>query len=93
MNGVASTMVLSTVPLTFYRISIDFFRQDITNDLLIFVLGGIQRNLGSSSGCGSDICHCQLGNRAEAILPSSQGPLLLWLGETSKGATDGLDQN
>jgi hypothetical protein len=79
--------------LSYSILSVTLFRQDVTNDLPIFILGGIQRNLGSSSGCGSDIRHCQLGNRAEAIRPRSESSLLLWLGETSKGATNGLDQN
>ena len=48
--------------------------------------------MGPSSNRGANVSDVELGNRTETVLSGSKGAVLLWIGETEKRATTGMDQ-
>lgn len=67
-------------------------RQDFADHCATRIPCGVQRHLGAAPYHRSHIVHCQLGDRIQAFRSGTEGPVLLWISQASKGAPVWVDK-
>ena len=85
--------VKESITCAFVLVVSSFFSiKDLANHCTVGVPGSLQRDMGATLNCCTNVRHTQLGNRVEAILSRPQSFVLLRFGETPQRAAHGMDE-